>query len=196
MEQSNFIHSMEESDFIHFPNIGVFPVYIQYKGIFDMQDLYESIAEFFRQKKFKFHEVQYRLRKPSPFGVEIAHNLRAERKIEEYYEWIVDITIETFDQHDVEVVAKDGTKKKMSKGRLWIYINGRVEMDYEENWEHSAFLAYLKSFYNKYIIRKRVLSVWWDQLYYKIVLSLHAMMKERLKMTSEGFEARHMSGVH
>ena len=43
-------------DFIHFPEASTGnPVYVQYKGIFDMQDLYESIADFFRQKKFKFY---------------------------------------------------------------------------------------------------------------------------------------------
>ena len=31
-------------------------VYVQYKGIFDMQDVYESVANFFKEKKFKFYE--------------------------------------------------------------------------------------------------------------------------------------------
>ena len=183
-------------DFIHFPEVPAFPVYIQYKGIFDMQDLYESIADFFRQRKFKFYEVQQRLRRPSPFGAEILYQFEARRKVEEYYEWIARITIETFDINDVEVITKDGKKKKLTKGRLWIYIEGRVEMDYEKVWEKTAFLAHLKSFYNKYILRKTILGIWWDQLYYKVVLSLHALIKERLKMVSEGFEARHMAGVH
>ena len=183
-------------DFIHYPDIGTPPVYVQYKGIFDMQDVYETIADFFRQKKFKFYETQQRLRKPGPFGAEILYQFKATRKVEEYYEWIVDITIETFDMHDVDVVLKDGAKKKMTKGRIWIQILGRVEMDYEKVWEKSAFLAQLKGFYHKYIIKKTIEGVWWDELYYKIVLKLHALIQERLKMASEGFEFRHMGGVH
>ena len=57
-------------------------------------------------------------------------------------------------------------------------------------------MAHLKSFYNKYIIKKKYEGVWWDELYYKIVMRLHALLKERLKMVSEGFEHRHFAGVH
>ena len=187
---------MKVEDFIHHPVIPAFNVYIQYKGILDMQDLYETIADFFRQKKFKFYETQQRQRRPGPFGEEIAYNFVARRKVEEYYEWIAKVNIETFDMHDVEVVMKNGAKKKMTKGRIWIQIMGECVTDYEKVWEKSAFLAHLKSFYNKYIVKKRFESIWWDEMYYKVILRLHALIKERLKMTSEGFEARHMAGVH
>lgn len=187
---------MKAGDFIHYPEIGVPFVYIQYKGIMDIQDIYETIADFFRQKKFKFYEIQQRYRKPGPFGTEILYQFRATRKIEDYAEWVVNITIETFDMHEIEVVLKNGAKKKMMKGRIWVQIRGTVEMDYEKIWEKSAFLAQLKNFYNKYIIKKKIEGIWWDQLYYRIVLKLHALIKERLKMLSEGYESRFMAGVH
>ena len=187
---------MKPEDFIHFAEVPTPTVYIQFKGILDMQDLYETIADFFRQKKFKLYEKQQRLRKPSPFGAEILYQFEAIRKVEEYYQWIVDVNIETFDIHDVDVVLKDGTKKKMMKGRIWVQLYGKVETDYEKIWEKNAFLAYLKSFYHKYIVKKKIEAVWWDELYYKIVLRLHALIKERLKMLSEGHETRHHGGVH
>jgi len=187
---------MKAEDFIHFPEAPTPPVYLQYKGILDMQDVYESIADFFRQKKFKFYEKQQRLRRPGPFGAEILYQFEARRKVEDYYEWIINVNIETFDMHDVEVVLKDGAKKKLAKGRIWVQLYGKVDTDYEKVWEKSAFLAQLKSFYNKYIMKKRYEGVWWDELYYNIVLSLHALIKERLKMTSEGYETRHHSRVH
>ncbi len=183
-------------DFIHNVEAGTPTVYVQYKGIFDMQDLHQSIADFFRQKKFKFYEKQQRHRRPSSFGAEVLHQFEAKRKVEDYYEWIVTVNVETFDMQEIDIVSKDGTKKKMAKGRLWVQMSANVVTDYEKLWEKSAFLAYLKSFYNKYIIRKRFEGVWWDELYYKILLRLHALIKERLKMESEGFEQRHFSGVH
>src|SRR3990167_3385167 len=164
---------MKPDDFIHIPEVPTRTAYIQYKGIFDMQDLYESIADFFSQKKFKFYEKQQRYRKPGPFGPEILYQFEANRTIEDYYKWYVYITIETFDVHDVEVVAKDGTKKKMTKGRIWIYIEGEVEVDHEKMFEKSAFMAHLRSFYNKYVIKKKIEGIWWDELQYKIVLKLH-----------------------
>ena len=187
---------MKPEDFIHNAEMQTPIVYVQYKGIFDMQDLYEAIADFLRQKKFKFYEKQNRLRRPSAFGAELAHNFEARRKVEDYYEFVVNINIETFDFKDVEVVLKDGTKKKMIKGRIWVQLYGTVVMDYEKIWEKGAFLAYLKSFYNKYIVKKKIEGVWWDELQYKIVLRLHALIKERLKMASEGSEFKHMAGVH
>ncbi|MBI2541155.1 hypothetical protein HYV80_00395 [Candidatus Woesearchaeota archaeon] len=183
-------------DFIQYPGIPATTTYLQYKGIFDLQDLYESIADFFRQKKFKFYEIQQRHRRPGPFGAELYYNFRATRKVEEFYSWTVYVVIETFDTRDIEVVLKDGTKKKMTKGRLWFQIRGEVEIDYEKIWDKSAFFAQLKNFYNKYVIKKRIESVWWDQLQYKIVMALHAHIKERLKMTSEGYQTRFMHGVH
>ncbi|MEK6983163.1 MAG: hypothetical protein AABX33_01195 [Nanoarchaeota archaeon] len=183
-------------DFLHFTSAATPPVFIQYKGIWDMQDLYETVADFFRQKKFKFYEKQQRLRRPGPFGAEILYDFEATRKVEEFYLWKVTVKLETFDERDIEIVLKDGTKKKMTKGRIWIYIDGIVDMDYEKSWEKTAFLAHLKGFYNKYIVKKRIEGLWWDELQYKIVLRLHALLKERLKMASEISEFRHMAGVH
>jgi len=187
---------MKPDDFIHLPELGTPAIYIQYKGILDMQDLYDAIADFFRQKKFKFYEKQHRLRRPSSFGAEHNYIFEARRKVEDYYEWIVYVNIETFDMHDIEVVLKDGTKKKMTKGRIWVQLYGNCVTDYEKVWEKSAFLAHLKGFYNKYIVKKKFEGVWWDELYYKIVLRLHALIKEHLKMVSEGYEHRHFAGVH
>lgn len=184
------------SEFKHFIPLPANTLYIQYKGIFDMDDLYISVADFFRHKKFKLFEIQQRHRRPGPFGAEVMYQYRATRKVEDYYMWTVDIAMETFDERPVEVVLKNGTKKKMTKGRLWIQIRGQVDYDYEGNWNKSAFLAQLQNFYNKYIIKKRIESVWWDQLQYKIVLTLHALIKERLKMISEGYPSRFMHGVH
>ena len=172
------------------------PIYVQYKGILDMQELYESIADFFMQKKFKFYEKQQRHRKPGPFGSEVLYQFEAAREVEDFYKWTIYVNIETFDMHDVDVVAKDGTKKKMTKGRIWIQLYGKIEVDPHKEWEKSAFMAHLKSFYNKYVIRKKYEGVWWDEMYYNIVLQLHALIRERLKMTSEVYEHRHFDRTH
>ncbi len=98
--------------------------------------------------------------------------------------------------HDVEVVLRNGAKKKMTKGRIWVQLWGVIETDYHKLWEKSAFLAHLKSFYNKYVIRKRLEGVWWDEMYYNIVLVLHALIRERLKMAAEVYEHRHFDRTH
>ena len=182
--------------FIHNSTASTPPVYVEFKGVMDFDDLYQSIAEFFKQKKFKLYEKQQRLRRPGPFGAEILYSFEAIREVEEYYQWVVKINIETFDMHDVDVVLKDGTKKKMTKGRIWMHMYGVCETDYAKIWENTAFLAHLKGFYNKYIVRKKFEGVWWDELYYNIVLKLHSLIKERLHMLSEVNEHRHFSRTH
>lgn len=170
-------------------------VIVQYKGIWDMQDLYEAMADFLKEKKFKIYEKMHRHRSPSPFGVERNYNFDAEADIEHYYRWVLNINIETFDEHEVEVVDKNGKKKRMTKGRLWLRISGHVETDYEKVFERSNFYAHLRNFYNKYIIHQKIGSVWWDQLYYHVVLPLHEVVTTRLDMMSQSYEHRHFSGV-
>jgi len=187
---------MKPEDFIHIPSAALSPHYIQYKGVFDMDDLYQSIADFFKRKKFKFYEKQQRYRKPGPFGPEILYQFEALREVEDYYQWRINVNIETFDIHDVDVVLKDGTKKKMTKGRIWVQMWATTEVDYSKYWEKNAFLAHLKSFYNKYVVRKRLEGVWWDEMYYNVLLQLHALIRERLKMASEVYEHRHFDRVH
>ena len=187
---------MKVEDIVHFKNFGIPPLYVQYRGVFDMQDLYESIVDFFMQKKFKFYEKQLRHRRPGPFGPEILYQFEATRKVEDYFMWVVNVNMETFDIHDVEVVMKDGSRKKMTKGRVWIQITHEVVTDYEKNFQKSAFMAHLSSFYNKYVVRKKAEGVWWDELYYNVVLKLQASIRERLKMASEGFETRQHSRTH
>ena len=81
--------------------------YLQYKGVWDMQDLYEFVASFFHSKKFKFYEQRYIHKRPGPFGPETYYVWKAERDVEEYYKFKIGIFLHTFDTQDVEVVMKD-----------------------------------------------------------------------------------------
>jgi len=169
--------------------------YLQFKGVWDWQDLYEFVASFFHARKFKFYELRYILKKPGPFGPDVQHIWEATRDTEEYYKFIIKIFLHTYDTQDVEVVMKDGSKKTFTKGRLWIQFRGHVETDYEKRWEDNAFYANLRNFYHKYVIWKKVEAIWWDNMYYNVVLKLQSLIKERLKMESEGYEHRYFHKV-
>ena len=58
--------------------------YIKYKGIWDMEDLYESVIDWFRKRKYKFQEKIYKHKHPSPFGVERQYIWQAVRDETEY----------------------------------------------------------------------------------------------------------------
>lgn len=170
--------------------------YIQYKGVWDVQDLYETIIDFFKLQKFKFHERYYRHRRPSPFGAERRYIWEATRKAEDYYQFVVVIHIDAHDTTDVEVRLPDGSKKVYTKGRIRIVIMGRVEVDYEKKWEGNVFYAQLRNFYNKYVIQKKMEAIWWDELHYKVCNKLRNIIQQRLKMESEEYEHRYFAGVH
>lgn len=169
--------------------------YLQYKGVWDMQDLYEFVASFFHRNKFKFYEQRYIQKSPGPFGPETYYVWGANRDVEEYYQFQIDIFLHTFDTQDIEVVMKDGSKRTFTKGRLWIQFRGRVEMDYEKRWEENTFYANLRNFYHKYVVWKKIESLWWDNMYYTVFLKLQSLIKERLKMESEGYEHRYFHKV-
>lgn len=169
--------------------------YLKYKGVWDMQDLYEFVADFFSKNKFKFYEVRYIHKQPSPFGPENYHVWQATREVEEYYRFVIDIFLHTYETQDVEMVMKDGTKRVFTKGRIWIQFRGKVETDYDKKWDEKAFYANLKNFYHKYVIWKKILGLWWDNMYYNVFLKLQSQVKERLKMESEAFEHKHFHKV-
>ncbi len=170
--------------------------YIKYKGVWDMQDLYESMIDWLRKRKFKFHEKIYKHKHPSPYGVERQHVWQATRNEEEYIQFVIDVYIHTYDAHDVEVKMKDGSMEKFTKGRIWFEFKGHIIYDYDKRFEKTAFYAQLRNFYNKYIVKKRMEQRWWDLLWYNNIQPLHNFVKERLKMESEGYEHRYWTGVH
>ena len=169
--------------------------YIRHSGIWDMQDLYESIADFFRRRKYKFHERVYKHKHPSPFGVERQYIWEAERKESDYVQFHYDVYIHTYDAHDVEVVGVDGSKKLFTKGRIWIEIKADVSTDWEGRWKDSSFYSRLRDFYNKYVIRRNITQGWSPKVRYEMY-ELHAMVKERLKMESDEYEHRLKGATH
>jgi len=171
------------------------PVYIRKTGIWDMQDLYESIAEFFRQRKFKFHERIYKHKRPSPFGVERQYTFEAEKKENEYIAFRYDIYVHTYDAHDIEVVDNNGNKRQFTKGRIWIELRADMITDWEKHWSHSRFYRELKNFFNKYIIKNNMVMGWETTQRYQLY-ELHAMIKNKLKMEADEYEHMHYGGIH
>lgn len=176
--------------------IPAYPVYVQYVGVFDMQDLYEFVIDWFRKNKFKFKEGLNFRKNAGPFGYEEKHKWLFWRRMEDYYQYKVDIYVHVFDLTEIQVKLPDGTTKPYNKGRLWIQIMGRVEFDYEKKFEKNTFYAQLRSYYHKYTIQKKAEALWWDRLYYRYILRIHNKIQQRLKMESEEYEHRYFPSVH
>jgi hypothetical protein len=123
-------------------------------AIFDFGELYGFIYTWFIDEDYKFQEDQYS-EKVTPKGKEVEIDWTAKKKISDYFRFAFKIKWRILGLKDVEV-EKDGAKVKMNKGSLEIKITAVLEKDYENNWEKSPFLKFLRNIYNKYVIRGRI----------------------------------------
>jgi hypothetical protein len=179
------------------PTIAGAPPHIRFKGVWDMQDLYEFMVSYLREKKFKFHEKVYKHKHPSPFGVERQYVWHAEKEESDVYTFIIDIYIHTYDAQDIQVKTKDGKVKTYTKGRIWIEFGGGVKMyDNDSRWSINRFWASLRIFINNYILRKKHGWDIWDVLTYRDLHKLVWLTRRRLKMEYDEYEQKYWTGVH
>ena len=94
------------------------------------------------------------------------------------------------------MVNKDGSKKKMARGRLWIQLYGTIHGDYDSRWEGTWFTINMRKFLTQVLLRKRVELPVWDKFYYSILIRLQRTLVERLQMETRGPEPKFMEGVH
>jgi len=177
-------------------NFGFFQPHIRFRGVWDMQDLYEFMINYFRERKYKFHERVYKHKHPSPFGAERQLVWRAERQMNDVYTFILDVYLHTYDAHDVQVKQKNGEIKTFTKGRLWVEFNGQIRIYPDERWAKSRFTAGLKGFINNYLKRKKHGWEMWDVVMYGEMQKIVWMTRRRLKMEYDEYEQKHWLGVH
>lgn len=153
--------------------------YLTYKGIFDLNKLYNMMVKWFKERNYKFYETLYK-DKPSRREIEWA----AEKKIDANIMYKINIAFLLWDVENVDVI-KDGEKKNMSRARMTITLNASVITDYSKKWESSAFLKFWEKIYIYHIIRKDIEFKHIDKLYY-ILYSLHELIKQTLEMEASG----------
>ena len=169
--------------------------FIRYKGVWDMQDLYESMIDWFKKRKYKFREHLYKHKHPSPFGIERQYTWEAVRNETDYVQIMYHLYFHVYDARDIEVIMPDGSKRIFTKGRIWMEIKVSFVTDYEKRWNEKLFYSHLKDFYNKYVIKKSFTQGFGPKNRYEMY-ALAAMIKQRLKMESDEYEHRHFVGVH
>jgi ribonucleotide reductase alpha subunit len=52
-------------------------------------------------------------------------------------------------------VEIDGVKQKINKGQFEIVVKSILEKDYEDRWATRPFFKFLRTFYDKYLIKER-----------------------------------------
>ncbi len=163
------------------------PLILRYQGIFDLDSLYQMVVEWFWQREYLFQEKAYKHKVPFPTGAEQEVSFSGDKKVTDYYKYIIEVDFHTWDQRDIEVNI-DGAKKTLTTARIEIRIKGILELEHgiEKKDKLSKFLG---NIYRKYIVRKEVESLWYDTLYYE-TYKLHYEMKKLLDMQTKYHEYR------
>lgn len=183
-EEELIIKEKEPKAYFHKPApYGMLPFRIKYDGLIDWASLYKLIYEWFTQRGYYFEEAGIKHKIPTPMGAEEEYKIAGWRKTTSYMQEEINLNIHFFEMREVEVI-KEGQKRNLIKARLIITFNGGVRTDYQERWSQTQFGQYIKSFYERYIIKKDLETVWWDRLYY-VIYKLHNEIKLFLDMQAK-----------
>ena len=159
---------------------------IRYKGLFDFDGLYYLMVQWLKQRRYWFHEIDYKHKVPTPYGAEQEIKWEAEKKINDYMKYRIGIFLHTWDQTEVEVI-KDGEKKTLTSARIEITFDGTIEIDYEKRMSKSRVWAAIADVYYKYFLKEDIESIHYDTMYYRLQ-RLHSMVKKFLDMGAKGYE--------
>jgi len=127
---------------------------VKYSGIFSFKDLYNFVYDFLTDKGFFVEEKNYS-EKVKPEGKEIEIKWVCLKKITDYFRYEIVINFKITGLLDVEI-TKEGKKFVSNKGDVEIKFSGSLERDYENKFETSAFLKFMRGVYDKYVIKSRI----------------------------------------
>ena len=132
----------------------VFAGKLKHTGIFDYKEFYRFCYNWLIDKDYFLVEKEY-TEKIQQNGKEVVIKWEARRKISDYFRFFIKADWRILGMKDVEVV-KDGNKLTLNKGEAEIKIEATVEKDYEHRWENTSFYKFLRTMYDRYLIRSRI----------------------------------------
>ncbi len=154
---------------------------LQYNGLFDFDGMYAMLTDWAKNYGYRWHEMEYKHKVPSPTGAEQEWKWQMTLKVTGYIKYQIIITVHSWDLLDVEVET-DGQKRHLMNGRLWLWLDGTIETDYQGRFKGGKFADWLGKSYEKLI--RPVETMYWDQLYYRL-WGLHALLKKYFDMQAK-----------
>ncbi|MBI4153188.1 hypothetical protein HY497_01575 [Candidatus Woesearchaeota archaeon] len=159
---------------------------IRYKGLFDWEGLYYSIADWYKRYRFYLIEEMYKHKVPTPLGAEQELHWYGTLDLTEFVQFRIDTSFHLWDMTEVEVV-KNGKKKLLTNARIEIKVEGTLTFDYQNKFEKNKLTRVLKALWLNYLYRREATTLWQDTLYYRM-LGLVAHIKKYLDMQGKSHE--------
>ena len=129
----------------------VFETKVKNSGVFDFKEVYSFLYTLFTDLEYSVEEKVYS-EKTKGDKKEIDVTWLAKRKVSDYFRFQIKMDIKILAMSEIEVV-KDGIKVKTNKGDFEMKIFAFLEKDYENRWENTAFLRFLRGIYDRYIVK-------------------------------------------
>lgn len=156
---------------------------IKYHGPVDVFGLYNLIVGWMGSKGCVVHNPTTK-HKVTGGGLEYEYKLMCMKKEDEYHKLKMEAEFIIKDAKEVEVV-RNGIKKKMLHGTLYVYVGGAVINDMQGLFVNSKFEVALGKFLNKYVTREKSEVYYTDRLDYKLI-ELQTEIKEFIGMNTKG----------
>lgn len=142
----------------------IFSSKIRYKGIFRLKDFYKFCYDWLMDETglTKFSEDKYS-EKLTGDSKEIKIKWTGERKVTDYFKFEIKLEFFIRDLKEVEI-NQNNAKIKTNQGDVELKVKGTLVRDYEGKFETNAFKKFLRSVYEKWIIKSRI-----DQMEEKLI---------------------------
>lgn len=133
----------------------IFSSKIKYEGIFSFKEFYKFCYSWLTDEtELLVFEDKY-TEKLKGNAKDIDISWVGERKVTDYFKFQIKATFQILKMTEVQV-NKGNAKVTMNEGSVEVKIKGNLIRDYEGKFETSAFKKFLRSVYEKWVIKARV----------------------------------------
>jgi hypothetical protein len=133
----------------------LFATKVKHTGVFDFKETYRILYEWFIDNGYDLNEKTYKEVIGAGNAKEIEIEWDAIRKVSDYFRFQIKGAWHIIGMTSVEVEI-DGVKQKMNKGQFEIEFKAILQKDYEEQWTGRPFIKFLRTIYDRYLVRERV----------------------------------------
>ena len=130
-------------------------VKIKDKSIFSLDELYKTFYRWFEFHNYDFQEQEYR-EEDLAGKKHIEIKWYAEKRIDDYIKYVLEINFLIIGLEEVEI-EQAGIKASSNKGEIELRVKAYILKDWNEKWEGQAFTKFLRGFYDRYLIKNRIL---------------------------------------
>jgi hypothetical protein len=127
---------------------------VKHNGLFDFKETYRILYEWLVDQNYDVNEKNYKEVIGAGGSKEIEVEWEATRKVSDYFKFMIEAKWHILGMTGVEVDI-DGVKQKINKGQFEIEVKCTLLKDYEDRWENHPFWKFLRTFYDRYLIKER-----------------------------------------